>query len=156
MTITPGRRLLCNALEYHGVKEIPGREANPLILEWIRVLIPWARDDSLSWCAIFLFHVASKTGLETPPASEAPAAAAWRKAGSPVLQHRMTQGDIVILYRGSRRSWRRHVGILVSRSRDHVWLCGGNQSNAVNIRRFPISRIDQIRRLSPRDPKKAL
>ena len=51
-------------------------------------------------------------------------------------------GALVIFWRVSPNSWKGHVGFVVRvYSNGDVACLGGNQSNAVNIRRFPKSRI---------------
>lgn len=51
-------------------------------------------------------------------------------------------GAIVVFWRGSRNGWKGHVGYVARVYPNGDVAClGGNQSNAVNVRRFPKSRI---------------
>jgi uncharacterized protein (TIGR02594 family) len=145
--------LLAYALQFYGVKEVTGTKSHPVILGWIRNWLPWARDDSeTAWCAIFVASCARAAFYLVPPKPWA--AITWESIGESVahLEH-ARQGDVVVVTRGPRSSWRRHVGILVrdDRAGGRVWLLGGNQSNAVNIEPFDIDNITAIRRLERDD-----
>lgn len=146
------QELLLYALQFYGVKEVTGSKANPVIMGWIRQWLPGRRDDSdTAWCAIFVGSCARALGYETP--DKPYAAIAWEKAGTNVGHlEAARQGDVIVVTRGARSDWRRHVGFLVrdERAAGRVWLLGGNQSNAVTVEAFDIDTITAIRRL-PRD-----
>ncbi len=52
-----------------------------------------------------------------------------------------------MLWRESRDSWKGHVGFYAGHDQSKVWLLGGNQGDAVNVRDFPRKRILGVRRL---------
>ena len=62
--------------------------------------------------------------------------------------------DVVILKRGKAKQpgpdvieAPGHVGLFAGREGNSVLVLGGNQSDAVNVKRFPASRVLGIRRL---------
>jgi uncharacterized protein (TIGR02594 family) len=139
-----GEQILHSALqEYYGEKEVEGKDSNPRILK----IIQWAnqkfKDDStVAWCAIFLSYLLNKCYKFDPSTL----ARSFLKFGKEVSDPKF--GDIVIYWRGSKNSWKGHVGFVV-RIDDHgiIWTFGGNQDNQVNIRPYSPSRVLGYRRM---------
>jgi len=77
-----------------------------------------------NWCGLFMNYLAAQNGMERP---EAPwAARHWLRVG--VKTDSPDTGDIVILWRETRKSWKGHVGIyLAEASKDRIYILGGNQ-----------------------------
>lgn len=141
------KELLLEALRWYDTKEHRGRRHNATIVGWLRNVLPWANKDEISWCSAFLFSCAVMVDADRPDPKRGAAAISWRSTGTPVEGVRQAQiGDVVILYRGKRTAWTRHVGLYVRHDRRYVWLLGGNQGDSVSIRKFPIGRVDCIRR----------
>jgi hypothetical protein len=49
------------------------------------------------------------------------------------------EGDIVVFWRVKRSDWRGHVGFFVKREGDRIWCLGGNQSDQVSVKDYPIN-----------------
>lgn len=69
----------------------------------------------------------------------------WLKFGRALEEP--AYGCVVVFWRGSLAGWKGHVGFVVGVVRDangvitHVDVLGGNQRNAVNVRRFKVGRV---------------
>lgn len=143
----PTTRLLTEALYHYGTSEWAGaRRNNPLIVHWLKQILPWSWQDETPWCSAFMFACATMAKVDRPDANEAPAAASWRTVGEERPLYKCDPGDIVVLYRGSKTSWQRHVGVYIRQSKTHVYVLGGNQGNRVQISAYPIEDIDVCRR----------
>ena len=137
-------KLIDRALQDLGTKEIPGPSNNPKVMQFLTFLDPKIKEESASWCSAALNYWAKECNL---PLSGSLAARSWLKVGKKTTTP--TRGnDIVILWRESPQSWKGHVGIYFHHNKDEVWILGGNQSDEVNITRFPISRVLEFRTLS--------
>ena len=123
---------LIEARKHMGVKEIPGKQHNPLILTWIRKLGGWFTDDETPWCGTFVAHCMRETGFEVP--KHWYRARDWASWGKPT-QARV--GAIAVFARGGGG----HVGFVVGESKSAYYILGGNQSNAVNITPLSKTRI---------------
>lgn len=122
---------------YVGLKEAPGASNNPKIVAFYKAAgHPEIRADSVPWCAAFVGACLAEAGL---PNSGSLAARSYLKYGMALDAPR--KGCIVVLTRGSPKSWEGHVGFLVRATSTHVHLLGGNQANAVNVTAFPRSKV---------------
>lgn len=137
-------RILVAALAEYGTVEVPGVSNNPKIIAWTKevgskVGIDY-NADSIPWCGLFMGVCASRAGY-TPPAI-CVRASEWEKFGNPA--ERAMLGDICVLTRQGGG----HVGLYVGETADgkYVYLLGGNQADAVNIKMFPRYRITAVRR----------
>lgn len=120
-----------------GVKEVAGSNSNSRIVEdYFKAAKFWGEDDSgaaNAWCASFTAFIMQQNGYQPP--KNAYRAKAWmnfgRKAKIP------TYGSICV----KSRSGGGHVGFSVGRdfSGKKLYLLGGNQSDAVNVREYDIS-----------------
>lgn len=138
--------LLTIALSQYGVTEIKGNTHNPTILNYFKEIgHRWVTSDQTAWCSSYLNWVALKAGKQR---SGKLTARSWLSVGTPITKP--IQGDVVILWRESRSSWKGHVGIFIGYSEDkkHIYILGGNQNNQVNIRAYPAYRLLGFRRLS--------
>lgn len=134
------------AKENIGVREIPGKKHNPLIVRWLRSLRSWISDDETAWCAAFVNAMARECGYESTGKLNA---RSFLEVGIPVSIKEARPGDVVILWRVARDSWQGHVAFLDHHSpaRGLIYLLGGNQSDMVNITAYPESQLLGIRRL---------
>jgi len=131
------------ARKYLDVAEVPGKEHNQTIVDWMRELLPWVSTDETPWCAGFMDAIARQTGHER---SGSAAARSWEHVGQTVEEPK--PGDVVVLWRNSPNSWTGHVGVYVHHNKSHVWVLGGNQGNRVSIAKYPMYRLLSFRRLN--------
>jgi len=129
---------------YLGQKELAGPGSNPVIAEMFRLVPHWLdQDDSkTAWCGIFRGYIGHKAGTGLPPNHfRAAEWARWGKARR--LNRPMTwkKGDTVVMTRPGGN----HVCFLDEVSGDTAFCLGGNQSNAVTIAPFKLSRITAVR-----------
>lgn len=138
------------ARNHLGVREIPGKEHNPLIVRWHRRLANWVNDDETAWCSSFVNYCAAEAGYETSGKLDA---RSWLKVGMPVELADARPGDVVILWRGRKDSWQGHVAFLEHHNakRGLLYLLGGNQNNEVNITAYDPGKLLGIRRLRSLD-----
>lgn len=155
------------ALKDLGTLEGPGTANNPRIINWadeVAAANPtpynnWAADwynkDSVPWCglAMAVWAVRSANGkADRMPPKNYLAAASWASWGVPVQfrgreglrLNEILLGDVAVFS----RSGGNHVAIILGVTHDGKWLLclGGNQDDAVNIKRFAISRLYAVRR----------
>ena len=134
--------LLLHCLSDYGEKEISGYRANKKILKWIQYHFPRAINDNVAWCSTYLCYKAEELNYFHPNAANA---RSWLDIGLEV--NFPQKGDVVVLWRESRESWKGHVGLFVREDKDYVWLLGGNQSNEVRISKYPKYIVLGYRRL---------
>jgi len=133
------------ALSQYGVTEIKGTPHNPIIVNYFRDIgHQWVKDDETAWCSAFANWVALKTGKKRSGKLNA---RSWLKVGKPIMKPKL--GDVVVLWRESKTSWKGHVGFFISYSEDkkYIYILGGNQNNTVNIKAYPTYRLLGFRRL---------
>lgn len=132
------------ALSQIGVKEIVGSAHNPEVLKYFKEAgHEWVKDDEMAWCSAFANWVALKSGFEYSGALNA---RSWLKIGEETKEPET--GDIVVFWRGSRESWKGHVGFFISKVGDKIYTLGGNQSNQVCITSYHKDRILGFRKLN--------
>lgn len=130
-----------------GLKEDTGPGSNPLIIGWARRLRIDYGNDEISWCGLFVAHC---IGL-TLPAEVMPTnplgARSWGGIGIACTSQ---PGAVMTFWRESRAGWKGHVGFYVGEDASAFHILGGNQGDAVNVKRFPRDRF-----LAARWPKTA-
>ncbi|CUH61544.1 C40 family peptidase [Thalassobacter stenotrophicus] len=141
------------ARSYIGTTEGPGPENNPAIMEMYgSVGHDWVEHDSVAWCAAFVGHCLEKAGIRSTRKLTARSYLDW---GAPVKTADAQQGDIGIIPRG-RLSWQGHVFFIDRIEGAWVWGLGGNQGDAVNIKRYPVAKLLGVRRASHIAPEVTL
>ena len=131
------------ARSYIGTTEGPGPADNPVILEmYASVGHDWVEHDSVAWCAAFVGHCLERAGIRSTRKLTARSYLDW---GVPVETADAQQGDIGVIQRG-RSSWQGHVFFIDRIDGAWVWGLGGNQNDAVNIKRYPVSKLLGVRR----------
>ena len=131
------------ARSYIGTTEGPGPADNPVIMEmYASVGHDWVEHDTVAWCAAFVGHCLEKSGIRSSRKLTARSYLDW---GVPVEIADAQPGDIGIIPRG-RSSWQGHVFFIDRIKGAWVWGLGGNQSDAVNIKRYPVSKLLGVRR----------
>lgn len=133
---------LIEAKKNFGVKEIPGPTHNSKISAWLSKLGAWWSDDETPWCGVFVAHCLQMASLPFPRAFYR--ALSWSDYGSLLRRDRLAPGAILVFDRKGGG----HVGFYIGEDRNHYYVLGGNQSNAVNV-----SKIARSRLLTARWPK---
>ena len=140
------------AQRFVGIKEVAGTSSHPQILAMLQLDQKWPGGDDVPWCSAFMNYVGWLLRL---PRSKSLRARSWLTVGRPVTIDEAEAGfDVVILKRGKAKQpgpdvieAPGHVGLFAGREGNSVLVLGGNQSDAVNVKRFPASRVLGIRRL---------
>jgi len=127
------------AYSQRGVKEFVNG-SNPQILRYHDETLLNASDDNTPWCSAFVNWVMrnSKTPIQ---GTRSAAARSWVEWGA---ESDYVFGAIIVITRGN-TTWQGHVGFLTKWDENSVWILGGNQSDAVNVRRFDRSRVLSLR-----------
>jgi uncharacterized protein (TIGR02594 family) len=133
------------AQRFVGIKEVPGREDNSQILAMLRLDHGWPEGDEVAWCSAFVNYCAWLLRL---PRSKSLMARSWLNVGRSVPFAEAQVGfDIVVLWRVDPSGMFGHVGIFAGSQGESVMLLGGNQSDAVSVAPYPVSRLLGVRRL---------
>lgn len=140
----PAPRLLIEFLKLHGTQEDTGPGSNPVIINWAKEIGQWDvyKNDAIAWCGLAMGYAAASAGWEYAPRGNALWARNWLAWGTPVPLNGAMLGDVLVFSRGPVSG---HVGIYVGEDKTHFHVLGGNQSDAVNIK-----RIEKERLISPR------
>lgn len=141
------QRALVQAAEEIGQREKPGSGENMRIQEYHRYAErdnDKALSEEIPWCASFVCWVLEKVGMGS---TNSRAARSYEKWGVST-KHDPWPGDIVVFWRGRRDGWQGHVGFLVKKEGNTVYVLGGNQSNSVNVTAYTTDRLVDIRRSS--------
>lgn len=129
-----------------GTTEGTGPENNPAIMAmYASVGHDWVEHDDVAWCAAFVGHCLEAAGIRSTRKLTARSYLDW---GIPVEVADARQGDIGVIPRG-RSSWQGHVFFIDRIEGTWVWGLGGNQDDAVNIKRYPVSKLLGVRRVAP-------
>jgi len=129
-----------SALGEVGVREQPGADHHPRVLEYLATchrdnggnIGNWAAQrDETPWCSAFVNWVLLRQEL---PVTRSAAALSWRNWGR---ETEPRKGAIAVLTRNGGG----HVAFLDRLSGGQAYLLGGNQSNAVNVKPYPVARV---------------
>ena len=137
-------KILVEALNFYGTTEAPGPANNSDILSWAKSigLDRTYRQDSTAWCGLFAGFIAFKAGYDHAPRGNALWARNWAAWGREVAIADAKLGDVLVFSRGNGG----HVGVYVAEDADCFHVLGGNQGDAVTIKRIPKSRCIAVRR----------
>lgn len=120
-----------------GVKERPGAEHHPRILEYQEATKLLEGADEVPWCSAFVCWVMEQTGIRS---TRSAAARSWLKWGKPL--DNPLPGCVVVLSRKSADNPKSgHVGLYVRTDGHDVIVLGGNQGNQVCVRPYAESRV---------------
>ena len=138
-------KLLLAMLAIHGTVETPGKASNPEILSWAKDigLGHVYKADEIAWCGLATGFAAYKAGYDYAPRGNALWARNWASWGSPVATDKAMLGDVLVFSRGPSSG---HVGVYVAEDATAFHVLGGNQGDAVTIKRIPKARIIAVRR----------
>lgn len=113
-----------------GQSERPGPTHNPRIVAMFDELGHPHQADETAWCAAFVGACLERAGIASTRSLMARSYEQWGIANAAP-----TAGAIAVLRRGSDPALG-HVGFLIGASDAHVYLLGGNQSDAVTVAPF--------------------
>lgn len=131
------------AQSYIGTTEGLGPADNPVILAmYASIGQTHVEHDSVAWCAAFVGHCFEKAGIRSTRQLTARSYLDW---GIPIEVADAQQGDIGVIPRG-KAGWQGHVFFIDRIEGGWVWGLGGNQNDAVNVKRYPVSRLLGVRR----------
>ncbi len=136
----PAPRMLVEGLKLYGLKEVVGKQHNPVIMGWAKELnLPQYNADEIPLCGLVHAWLCKQAGK---PVVDGPLwALNWSKWGNPA--------DVPML--GDTLTFKRpgggHVGLYVGEDKDCYHVLGGNQDNGYNITRILRSRLHAARRL---------
>lgn len=144
--------LLAKALSYSSVRERPGPQFNPEIVEFFKSAgHSWVNSDETPWCSAFMCHVVKECGGAIPYRLRL-RARSWLMLDFTTATRietidDLTPGDVVILWRNGRDSVYGHVGLFCDATDHWIYLLGGNQSNRVCVKPYPAYRFLEGRRI---------
>ncbi len=128
-------------LKLIGTHEGPGSKDNPVIIDWAKEeggdIAAEYTHDSIPWCALFADHCLTKAGLKGP-------GTLWALDFAGKWPSIKLNGPAVGAFAPMLRSGGGHIIQVVGRDQyGHIMGLGGNQSDAVNIEPFPLSRLNK-------------
>jgi len=123
-----------------GMREKPGLEDNPRILEYFAATRYHAPHDEVPWCAAFVCFCLESAKARSPRSCRAADFANWGK------QSELVDGAVVVFGKADPDAGGSgHVAFCVGLEGDWVFVLGGNQSNAVTVAKRPKSRVVAVR-----------
>lgn len=135
--VTTSAALLDVAMKHEGIKEWPGANHNPAILEMGRLAgIDWYTKDEIPWCAVFVNAMLAIIGV---PGTYSAMARSFMQWGESVPINNIRPGDIVVFPRGAPPSG--HVAIVQRVEGSSVYCIGGNQSDMVCVRSYRVTDV---------------
>ena len=129
---------------HEGVREVEGSGNSPRIIEYHALTSGDFQDDEVPWCSSFVNWCMYQAGASRTNSARARSWLAWGKS----ITHPPV-GAVTILQRGAGPqpgpaviNAPGHVGFYVGAASDRdILLLAGNQSNAVNVRTFPLTSV---------------
>lgn len=118
------------------VKEIPGPQNHPRILEMAATCTLQAEDDETAWCSEAVNLWVTEAGYEGTNSAAAKSWAAW---GTEIAEGVL--GCIVVMTRPGGN----HVALYLGEDDDGVFVWGGNQSNRVCVAHYPWDMVTNFR-----------
>lgn len=113
------------------IREVPGDEHNPRILEYHKATQLKATRDEVPWCSAFVCFCLEQCGVTSTRDASARSFENWGAA-----IRRPPDGAVAVLWRVSPDDWRGHTGFYMGESPGRVLLLSGNDSNRVTIRSY--------------------
>ncbi len=137
-------QVIIEALKLYGLHDIPGKDSNPVIVDFFHKLgYTWINDDETAWCSAFLSYIFSLCAL---PYSKKLNARSWLDLGIAIQNPK--PGDVVVFWRIDKNGPYGHVGIFIKEDSDSVYVLGGNQSNTVDIELYSKAKVLGYRHIS--------
>ena len=138
------QKVIEKAFTQYGITEIKGTtQNNPFILKYFEDIgQEWVKNDETAWCAAFANWCLKNSGYEWQSKLNA---RSFLDLGWEPKEPKL--GDVVILWRESKQSWKGHVGFFIRANDRYIYMLGGNQNNQVNIKAYDKNRLLGYRRL---------
>jgi uncharacterized protein (TIGR02594 family) len=133
---------MTEALRLVGVKEDTSAKSNPLIIGWGKRLGIGYGNDEIPWCGLFVAHCIGSQLPSEPMPNNPLGARNWSKLG---VECEPQLGAVLVFWRESKASGKGHVGFYVAEDAKAFHVLGGNQGNAVNVKRVGKDRIMNVR-----------
>ena len=136
-------KMVESAIQYLGIKEIPGKANNPVIMDMAKGLgvADIYTNDDIAWCAVFINHLIRINGKPMVDIKgdrgnllRARWLANW---GNPVEREQEKLGDVIVL----KRDGGGHVCLWIAATPKGFLGIGGNQGNKVSFSEFDTNRI---------------
>lgn len=124
-----------------GTHEIAGAQENPKIIAYrTAARCAWVKgtEEAVAWCAIFVNAMLERAGT---PGTASPAAKSFCSSRLFASLPGPALGAVCVIERNPPVAALGHVAFVVGADRDHVWLLGGNQGDAVDVARFARGRV---------------
>jgi uncharacterized protein (TIGR02594 family) len=140
----PAPRILLEMRKLYGTVEVAGKGNNPLILSWAaRIGLGHVyRADSIAWCGLTIAYAAAQAGYEYAPNGNPLWARNWASWGTHIDPKKAMLGDVLVFARGNAG----HVALYVAEDATHFHILGGNQDDAVSIKRRAKAQLLAVRR----------
>lgn len=120
-----------------GIREFPGPEHNPRILEYFKTCTYKATTDETPWCSAFVNWCISRSGIE---GTNSAAARSWKNWGQGLSAPE--PGCLVVFDRSDpNNAQAAHVAFYLETRGTGILVLGGNQSNSVCIASYPADRL---------------
>jgi uncharacterized protein (TIGR02594 family) len=129
---------IAEAWKLNGLRETPGPAHTPEIVQmWKDIKRGGIKDDETPWCAAFVGAMLERVSIRSSRFESAKSYLEW---GQVIPEP--CEGCVVVFTREGGG----HVGFVIGKdARGNLLVLGGNQSNAVNVRAFPLSRVTGYR-----------
>lgn len=141
-------RWLQHARSLEGTQEAPGPRNEPRIMAMAKRAAGWLGvtylDDKTPWCGLFVADCMAVAGFKPPRGFVGVRAKAWASWGIDLgkTSTRPALGSVAVFGRDGGG----HVGFVTGvYNNGDLAILGGNQGDAVNVRRFPRARLLAIR-----------
>lgn len=129
---------MVEAYKHNGLTEISGSKHNPTIVNWLKELGAWWKDDETPWCGVFIAICLKRAGIAYP--KEYYRALSFLKAG--VKLDKPAYGCVAV----KTRKGGGHVCFIVGKTPSGKLVgYGGNQSNKVCYAVFNESDFEEFR-----------
>ena len=133
------------AFEQYGIKEVPGSTHNAEVIKYFQESgFTNIHDDETPWCSAFLNWCQIQAGRK---GTGSLGSRSWIQWGEKVMEPKL--GDIAVFWRRNPQGWEGHVGFYIQHDNNNVWVLGGNQSNQVNIQKYPGTQLLSYQRFKP-------
>lgn len=129
---------LIEAFRLIDTKEYAGNANNPVIMDWAKQLDVGYSSDEVPWCGLFVGHCVGSQLPDVSLPGNLLGARSWSQFGSSATPQ---LGAVMVFWRVSPTDGRGHVGFYWAEDDSHYHVLGGNQSNAVNIKRMGKDRF---------------
>lgn len=131
------KKLIDIVCKEYGITEIVGDKHNKEVLKYYHGIgHKWVNKDETPWCAAFANWCLKQADL---PYQETLNARSFLNIGYETENPKPF--DVVVFWRKSKKGAYGHVAFYINEDDTGIYVLGGNQSNQVNIRKYPKNRL---------------